>query len=73
LLEKQEDLLYEEHDEVVEIEKSVALEVEKNESLVCDLSSCHATISSFRNENNYLNARIEKLNATSSSLEHVFV
>jgi predicted RNase H-like nuclease (RuvC/YqgF family) len=73
LLEKQEDLFYEEHDKVVEIEKSVALEVEKNERLVCDLSSCHATISSFRNENNYLNARIEKLNATSWSLEHVFV
>jgi hypothetical protein len=45
LLEKQEDLLYEEHDKVVEVKKSLALEVEKNARLVCDLSSCHATIS----------------------------
>ena len=48
MLERQEDLFYEEHDRVVEIEKSVALEVEKNERLVCDLSSCHATISSLK-------------------------
>jgi hypothetical protein len=73
LLEKQEDLLYEEHDKVIEIEKSLALEVENNERLVCDLSSCLATISRLKNANNDLNARIEKLNVTSSSLEHVFV
>jgi hypothetical protein len=48
LLEKQEDLLYEEHDKVVEIEKSLALEVEKNERLLCNLSSCHATIYSLK-------------------------
>jgi hypothetical protein len=48
LIEKQEDLLYEEHDKVVEIETSIALEVDKNERLVCDLSSCHATISSLK-------------------------
>jgi hypothetical protein len=33
LLEKQEDLLYEEHDKVVEVEKSLALEIKKNEML----------------------------------------
>jgi hypothetical protein len=47
LLEKQEDFLYEEHDKVVEVEKSLTLEV-KNERLVCDLSSCHSTISSLK-------------------------
>jgi capsule polysaccharide export protein KpsE/RkpR len=73
LIEKQEDLLYEEHDKVVEIETSIALEVDKNERLVCDLSSCHATISSLKNANNDLNARIEKLNASSSYLEHVSI
>jgi hypothetical protein len=40
---------------------------------VCDLSSCHATISSLKNANNDLNARIEKLNASSSYLEHVSI
>jgi hypothetical protein len=41
-------LLYEEHGKVVEVEKSLALEVKKDESLVCDLSSCHSTISSLK-------------------------
>jgi hypothetical protein len=40
LLEKQEDLLYEEHDKVVEVEKSLALEIKKNEMLAFELSSC---------------------------------
>jgi hypothetical protein len=44
LLEKQENFLYEEHEKVVEVEKSLALEVKKNEILFCDLSSCHSTI-----------------------------
>ena len=44
LLEKQEDLLYEEHDMVVEAEKSLALEIKKNEMRAFDLSSCHASI-----------------------------
>jgi hypothetical protein len=35
-LEKQEDLLYEEHDKVVEVEKILALEIKKNERLACD-------------------------------------
>jgi hypothetical protein len=39
LLEKQEDILYEEHDKVVEVEKSLALEMKKNEMLAFELSS----------------------------------
>ena len=58
---------------VVEVEKSLALEVKKNERLACDLSSCHTSISSLKNVNDDLNARIEKLNASSSSLEHVSI
>jgi hypothetical protein len=54
LLEKQEDLLYEEHDKVVEVEKSLVLEIKKNERHVCDLSSYHTTISSLRNANDDL-------------------
>jgi hypothetical protein len=38
-LEKQEDMLYEEHDKVVEVEKSLALEMKKNEMLAFELSS----------------------------------
>jgi hypothetical protein len=40
LLEKQEDILYEEHDKLVNVEKSLALEVNKNEILSSELSSC---------------------------------
>jgi hypothetical protein len=72
LLEKQEDLLYEKHDKVVEVEKFLALEIKKNERLACDLSTCHASISNLKNANDDLNARIEKVNA-SSSLEHASI
>jgi hypothetical protein len=41
LLEKQEDILYEEHDKLVNVEKSLALETKKNETLSSELSSCH--------------------------------
>jgi hypothetical protein len=73
LLEKQEDLLYEEHDKVVEVEKSLALEIKKNEMLAFELYSCHSFISSLKSLNAKLNARIEKLSVASSSLEHVFI
>jgi 5'(3')-deoxyribonucleotidase len=73
LLEKQEDLLYEEHDKVTEVEKSLALEIKKNEMLVFELSSCHSSITSLKSLNDELNARIEKLNVVSSSLENVSV
>jgi hypothetical protein len=39
LIQKQEDLLYEEHDKVVEVEKSLALEIKKNEMLAFELYS----------------------------------
>jgi hypothetical protein len=67
-----EDLLCEEHGKVVEVEKSLALEIKKNERFACNISICHASISSFKNANDDLNARIEKMNA-SSSLEHVLI
>jgi hypothetical protein len=43
LLEKQEDLLYEEHDKFVSAQNSLALEVKRNEMLSCELSTCHET------------------------------
>jgi hypothetical protein len=73
LLEKQEDILYEEHDKYVNVEKSLALEVKKNEILSSELSSCHESISSLNSLNADLNARIENLNVASSSTEHVSI
>jgi hypothetical protein len=62
LLEKQEDLLYEEQDKFVEVEKTLALAMEKkNELLSFELSSCHASISSLESTNVDLNARIKKV------------
>jgi hypothetical protein len=72
LLEKQ-DILYEEHDKLVSVEKSLSLEINKNEVLSFELSSCHESISSLKRSNADLNARIEKLDIASSSVEHVSI
>jgi hypothetical protein len=37
LLEKQEDILYEEHDKFINVQKSLALEIKKNELLSSEL------------------------------------
>jgi hypothetical protein len=73
LLEKQEDILYEEHDKLVNVEKFLALETKKNEILSFELSSCHESISSLKRSNTDLNARIEKLDIASSTVEHVSI
>jgi hypothetical protein len=73
LLEKQEALLYEEHDKVVEVEKSLALEMKKNAMLAFELSSSHSPITSLKSLNDDLNAKIEKLGVASSSVEHVSI
>jgi hypothetical protein len=41
--------------------------------LSSELSSCHESISSLKRINADLNARIEKINTTSSSVEHVSI
>jgi hypothetical protein len=69
LLEKQEDIFYEEHDKFVNVQKSLALETKKNEILSSELSSCHDSISCLKN----LNAKLEKVNVASSSVEHVSI
>jgi hypothetical protein len=48
LLEKQEDILYEEHDKFISVQKSLALEVKKNELLSSELSTCYDSISSLK-------------------------
>jgi hypothetical protein len=71
LLEKQEDILYEEHDKFISVQKSLALEIKRNEMISAELSTCHESISSLKNLNDELNAKLEK--ATSSCVEHVVI
>jgi hypothetical protein len=73
LLEKQEDILYEEHDKFISVQKSLALEVKKNELLSYELSTCHDSISSLKNLNADLSTDLEKVNVASSCVEHVVI
>jgi hypothetical protein len=60
LLEKQEDILYEEHDKCINAENSQVIETKKNKLLSSELSSCHDSISSLKSLNADLNAKLEK-------------
>jgi hypothetical protein len=73
LLEKQEDILYEEHDKFVSVQKSLALETKRNEMLSSKLSACHESISSLKSLNDELNAKLEEANKTNSCVEHVII
>jgi hypothetical protein len=58
LFEKQEDILYKEHEKCINVEKSLATEIKKNEIMSSELSFCHESISSLKGLNADLNARI---------------
>jgi hypothetical protein len=73
LLEKQEDILYEEHDKFVSVQKSLALETKRNEILSSEISACHESISSLKTLNDDLNAKLEVANKSSSCVEHVVI
>jgi hypothetical protein len=73
LLEKKEYILYEEHDKFISVQKSLALEVKKNEILSSELSTCHESISNLKTLNDDLNDKLEKVNVTSSCVEHVVI
>jgi hypothetical protein len=73
LLEKQDDILYEEHDKFISVQKSLALEIKKNELLSSELSTYHDSISSLKNLNVDLNTKLEKINVASSCVEHVVI
>jgi hypothetical protein len=73
LLEKQEDLLYEEHDKFISAQNSLALEVKRNEMLSCEISTCHESISSLKSINVDLNTKLEIANKSSSCVEHVVI
>jgi hypothetical protein len=65
--------LYEEHDKFVNVQKSLALELKRNELLSSELSACHESVSSLKNLNDELNAKLEEVNKTSSCVEHVTI
>jgi hypothetical protein len=65
--------LYEEHDKFVSVQKSLALEIKRNEMISSQLSACHESVSSLKNLNDELNAKLEEANATRSCVEHVVI
>jgi hypothetical protein len=73
LLEKQEDIFYEEHDKFISVQKYLALEIKRNEMLSSELSTCYESIFGLKNLNDEWNAKLEKVNATSSCVEHVVI
>jgi chromosome segregation ATPase len=68
LLDNQEEFLIKENKKHVKVKNAYAQEVEKCENLTKELSICHDSITSLRNENASLNAKIDKLNESISSL-----
>jgi chromosome segregation ATPase len=62
LLESQEDFLVKENKKFVKLKNAYALEVEKNENLSKELSTCHDSISCLRIENDNLVSKIKELN-----------
>jgi hypothetical protein len=73
LLERQEDILYEEHDKFISVQKSLALKIKRNELLSSELSTCNESISSLNTLNDDLIAKLEVVNKTSSCVEHVVI
>jgi hypothetical protein len=65
--------LYEEHDKFVSVQISLALEIKRNEMLSSELSACHESVSSLKDLNDELNAKLEEANATRSCVEHVVI
>jgi chromosome segregation ATPase len=69
LLDSQEDFLIKENKKHVKVKHAYAQEVEKCEKLTSELSTCHDVISNLRNDNDSLITKIDKLNASLSSLK----
>jgi chromosome segregation ATPase len=67
-LENQENFLIKENKKHVKVKNAYAQEVEKCENLSKELSICHDSIICLRNENASLNAKMDELNNTISSL-----
>jgi prefoldin subunit 5 len=67
-LESQEDFLIKENKKHVKVKNAYAQEIEKCENLTKELSICHDTISSLRNENASLTSKIKELNVCHDSI-----
>jgi hypothetical protein len=55
------------------VQKSLSLEIKRNEMLSSELSACHETVSSLKSINDDLNAKLEVVNKSSSCVEHVVI
>jgi hypothetical protein len=71
LLDSQEDFLIKENKKHVKTKNAYAKEVEKNEKLTSELSTCHVTISNLRIENANLIAKVEKSNISDDSITNL--
>jgi 3D (Asp-Asp-Asp) domain-containing protein len=68
LLDSQENFLIKENKNHVKTKNAYALEAEKCEKITSKLRTCHDTISSLRNENAKLIAKVEKSNVCDDSI-----
>jgi chromosome segregation ATPase len=68
LLDSQEDFLIKENKRHVKVKNAYAQEVEKNEKLTSELSTCHDIVSNLRNENAKLMAKVEKFDVCDDSI-----
>jgi hypothetical protein len=76
LLDSQEEFLIKENKKYVKLKNVYAQEVEKCENLTKELSICHDSISSLRNENASLISKVKELNVckpSTSTAEHVSI
>jgi hypothetical protein len=71
LLDSQEDFLIKENKKHVKVKNAYAQEVEKCEKLTSELSTCHDTIASLRNENDKLIAKAKDLNVCNDSISNL--
>jgi hypothetical protein len=71
LLDSQEDFLIKENKKIVKLKNAYAQEVEKCENLSKELSICHDSISSLRNENDSLVYMVKDLNVCNDSIPYL--
>ena len=66
-MDSQEDFLIKENKKFVKLKNAYAQEVEKCENLTKELSICHDSISSLKNENASLISKVKDLNVCNDS------
>jgi uncharacterized phage infection (PIP) family protein YhgE len=71
LLDSQEDFLIKENKKFVKLKNAYAQEVEKCENLSKELSICHDSISSLRDENGSLVSKVKDLNVCNDSISYL--